>query len=205
MIEHCLDIITQITVELHKEDASKEKLGTGVLYSNKSLSGMVYVLTAKHCLSGLGEKDKVAIRLYCPKNQGYEYVTPTNQTILCHAADDAGIIIFNQRELTAINPDLPSIYVVDKNVGIDEAVTKGFPMATLDQTSMAGESSLVTLKMNYRQELPSRSEFQLTTPDDYGEDTIMGMSGAGVFIEACEELYINGIFTRFTDVERGDS
>ena len=203
MTVNCLDIITQITVELHKDDASKEKLGTGVLYSNKSLSGMVYVLTAKHCLSGLGEKDKVAIRLYCPKNQGYEYVTPTNQTILCHAADDAGIIIFNQRELTAINPDLPSIYVVDKNVGIDEAVTKGFPMATLDQKSIAGESSLVTLKMNYRQELPSRSEFQLTTPDDYGEDTIMGMSGAGVFIEACEELYINGIFTRFTDVERG--
>ena len=203
MIEHCLDIITQITVELHKEDASKEKLGTGVLYSNKSLSGMVYVLTAKHCLSRLGEKDKVAIRLYCPKNQGYEYVTPTNQTILCHASDDAGIIIFNQRELAAINPDLPSIYVVDKNVGIDESVTKGFPMASLDQTSTAGESSLVTLKMNYRQELPSGSEFQLTTPDDYGEDTIKGMSGAGVFVEACEELYISGIFTRFTDAERG--
>ena len=29
------------------------------------------------------------------------------------------------------------------------------------------------------------------------------MSGAGIFIEACEELYINGIFTRFTDQERG--
>ena len=203
MTANCLDIITQITVELHKDDISKEKLGTGILYSNKSLSGMVYVLTAKHCLSGLGENDKVAIRLYCPKNQGYEYVTPTNQTILCHAADDSGIIIFNQRELTAINPDLPSIYVVDKNVGIDEAVTKGFPMATLDQTSIAGESSLVTLKMSYRQESPSGLEFQLTTPDDYGEDTIKGMSGAGVFVEACEELYINGIFTRFTDAERG--
>lgn len=203
MIEHCLDIITQITVELHKADATREKLGTGVLYSNKSLFGMVYVLTAKHCLSGLGEKDKVAIRLYCPKKQGYEYVTPTNQTILCHAADDAGIIIFNQREFASINSALPSVYVVDKNVGIDEAVTKGFPMATLDQTSAAGESSLVTLKMNYRQELPSRSVFQLTTPDDYGEDTIKGMSGAGIFVEACEELYLNGIFTRFTDEDRG--
>lgn len=203
MTANCLDIITQITVELHKDDASKEKLGTGVLYYNRSLSGSVYVLTAKHCLSGLSDNDKVAIRLYSPNSRCYHYVTPTNQTILRHSVDDAGIIIFNQRELASINPELPSVYVVDKNVGIDEAVTKGFPMASLDQTSAAGESSLVTLKMNYRQELPSGLEFQLTTSDDYGEDTIKGMSGAGVFVEACEELYINGIFTRFTDAERG--
>ena len=203
MTANCLDIITQITVELHKDDISKEKMGTGVLYSNKSLSGMVYVLTAKHCLSGLAEKDRVSIRIYSPVSHSYQYLTPINQTILCHSVDDAGIIIFNQRELASINPNLPSVYVVDKNVGIDETVTKGFPMASLDQTSAAGESSLVTLKMNYRQELPSGLEFQLTTPDDYGEDSIKGMSGAGVFVEACEELYINGIFTRFTDAERG--
>ena len=203
MTASCLEIITQITVELHKDDASKEKLGTGVLYYNKSLFGMVYVLTAKHCLSGLAEKDRVSIRIYSPKSRRYQYVTPANQTILRHSVDDAGIIIFNQRELASFNPDLPTVYVVDKNVEIDEAVTKGFPMASLDQTSAAGESSLVTLKMNYRQELPSGSDFQLTTPDDYGEDTIKGMSGAGVFVEGCEELYINGIFTRFTDAERG--
>lgn len=203
MTANCLDIITQITVELHKDDASKEKLGTGVFYYNKSLSGRVYVLTAKHCLSGLAEKDRVSIRLYSPISRSYQYVTPIIQTILRHSVDDAGIIVLNQKEIASINPDLPSIYVVDKNVGIDEAVTKGFPIASLDQTSAAGESSLVTLKMNYRQELPSGLEFQLTTPDDYGEDTIKGMSGAGVFVEACEELYINGIFTRFTDVERG--
>lgn len=203
MTTHGLDIITQITVELHKDDVSKEKLGTGVLYSNRLLSGTVYVLTAKHCLSGLGEKDKVAIRLYSPKSRSYEYVIPINQSILRHTVDDAGIIIFNQRELTALNYDIPTVYIVDEKVEIDEAVTQGFPMASLDQTSLIGESSLVTLKMNYRQESPSKSEFQLTTSDDYGEDAIIGMSGAGVFVEACNELYINGIFIRFTDAERG--
>ena len=203
MTANCLDIITQITVELHKDDASKEKFGTGVLYSNKSLSGMVYVLTAKHCLSGLAEKDRVSIRIYSPNSRSYQYVTPVNQTILRHQLNDAGIIIFNQRDFASITPNLPSVYVIDKNVGIEEAVTKGYPIASLDQTSAAGESSLVTLNMNYRQELPSGLEFQLTTTDDYGEDTIKGMSGAGVFVEACEELYINGIFTRFTDAERG--
>lgn len=203
MTEKCLDIITKITVELHKADVSREKLGTGVLYSSRLLSGMVYVLTAKHCLPGLSEKDNIAIRLYSPKSRCYEYITPDNLTILRHPVEDAGIIIFNQRELASVNPDLPSIYVVDKNVGIDEATTKGFPMASLDQTSQFGESSLVRLKMSYRQELPTESEFQLTTTDDYGEDSIKGMSGAGVFVEASEELYINGIFTRFTDAERG--
>ena len=203
MTEKCLDIITQITVELHKDDPFKQKLGTGVLYSNKLLSRLVYVLTAKHCLAGLNEKDKVSLRVYNPESSTYEYVIPVNQTILCHPVDDAGIIIFNQRELAGINPKLPSVFVVDKHVGDDDAVTKGFPLASLDQTSEAGESSLVALKMTYRQELPSERAFQLTTTDDYSENTIIGMSGSGIFIEACEELYINGIFTRFSDEERG--
>ena len=34
MTDTCLNIITQLTVELHKDDTSKEKLGTGVLYTN---------------------------------------------------------------------------------------------------------------------------------------------------------------------------
>lgn len=34
MTDTCLNIITQLTVELHKDDISKEKLGTGVLYTN---------------------------------------------------------------------------------------------------------------------------------------------------------------------------
>ena len=203
MTKKCLDIITQITVELHKDVPFKQKLGTGVLYFNKQLSGLVYILTAKHCLAGLNEKDKVSLRVYNPDSSTYEYVIPVNQTILCHPVDDAGIIIFNQRELAGINPKLPSVFVVDKNVGENEAVTKGFPIASLDQTSEAGESSLVALKMTYLQELPSERAFQLTTIDDYSENTIIGMSGSGIFIEACEELYINGIFTRFSDEEKG--
>ena len=127
MTKKCLDIITQITVELHKDVPFKQKLGTGVLYFNKQLSGLVYILTAKHCLAGLNEKDKVSLRVYNPDSSTYEYVIPVNQTILYHPVDDAGIIIFNQRELAGINPKLPSVFVVDKNVGENEAVTKGFP------------------------------------------------------------------------------
>lgn len=203
MTANNLDIITRITVELHKGDASREKLGTGVLYSNRLLSGNVYVLTAKHCLKDFAGNEKVSMRVFNPSSCRYEYFTPINQTILRHPVDDAGIIIFNKRELVTINPNLPSIFVVDKNVGAEEAVTKGFPVASLDQTSTMGESDLVALSMRYRQEIPSEHSFQMTTPDDYTEDTIIGMSGSGVFIEAFDELYINGIFTRFTDEGRG--
>lgn len=203
MTANCLDIITRITVEIHKDDSSKEKLGTGVLYSNRLLYGTVYVLTAKHCLLGLSDNVKVSLRVFNPKSETYEYITPSKQNILLHSTDDAGIVVFNQRELTGIVPSIPSVFVVDKNVGFDEAVTKGFPIATLDQTSEKGESSLVMLKMRYLQEIPSERAFQLSTLDDYNESTIKGMSGSGIFIEACEELYINGIFTRFSDEEKG--
>lgn len=203
MTEKCLDIITQITVELHKDDTSLQKLGSGVLYTCGKLSGAVYVLTAKHCLSGLKDTDRVSLRVYNPESRGYEYVTPSHQIILRHSTDDAGIIIFNRQELVTINPNLPSVFVVDKNVEYEDAVSKGFPMASLDQTSTTGESALVAISMNYRQEMLTENSFQLTTSDDYSEDTIIGMSGAGIFVEACEELYINGIFIRYSDEERG--
>lgn len=203
MTAKCLEIITRLTVEIHKDDCTKEKLGSGVLYTNSKLLGLVYLLTARHCISRLTAKEKVSIRIYNPCSGVYEYVTPVKQKILLHPVDDAGIIIFNLRELTSIVSDLPSVFVVDKNVRIDEAVTKGFPMATLDQTSDKGESFLATLKMSYLQEIPSENVFQLSTVNDYTEDSIRGMSGAGIFLEACEELYIYGIFTRFTDEERG--
>lgn len=203
MTANSLDIITQITVEIHKDNNSKEKLGSGVLYVNRKLSGLVYVLTAKHCLSGLTENGKVSLRVFNPESNTYEYFTPVKQKILLHPDDDAGFVIFSHRDLSTLLPNLPSVYVIDKNVGFDEAVTKGFPMATLDQTSEQGESSLVTLQMRYLQEITLEHAFQLSTLDDYTEDTIKGMSGAGIFIEACEELYINGIFTRFTDEEKG--
>lgn len=203
MTDTCLDIITQLTVELHKDDTSKEKLGTGVLYINRKLSGVVYVLTAKHCLLGLGEKGRVSLRIYNPDTSTYEYFTPVKQSILYHPVDDAGIVVFNQRELTSVISNLPSVFVVDRNVWGDEVVTKGFPMATFDQTNENGESSLAMIRMNYLQEDTTKNVFQLSTNDDYSEDTIVGMSGSGIFIEACEELYINGILIRYTDEERG--
>lgn len=202
MTEKCLDIITQITVELYKDGTSKEKLGTGVLYTNKKLSGTIYVLTAKHCLSRLTNEDKVSLRVFIPDSGSYEYFTPIKQSILLHPVDDAGIIIFNSREITAKIPTFPSIYIVDKNVSHNEAVTKGFPVATLDQTSENGESSLATLRMSYLQDT-TENVFQLSTTDHYDENTIIGMSGAGIFIETCEELYINGIFIRFSGEDKG--
>lgn len=159
MNDKCLDIITRITVELHKDDDYKQKLGSGVLYFNKQLAGTVYLLTAKHCLSGFKEREKVSLRFFNPETGTYDYITPVKQNILLHPIDDAGIVILNQRELSTIVSDLPPVFIINKNVGFDEAVTKGFPIASLDQTSETGESSLVTLNMRYLQEIPTGTRF----------------------------------------------
>ncbi len=203
MTEKSLDIISRITVEIHKDGDSKEKLGSGILYTNRKLSGLVYLLTAKHCLSKLAEKEMVSLRIYNPCSEDYEYITPVKQSVLRHPVDDAGIVVLNQRELTSVVPNLPSVFVVDGNIGGEEVMTKGFPMATLDQTNENGESALAAIKMTYLQEDITKNVFQLSTNDDYSEDTIVGMSGSGIFIEACEELYLNGIVIRYTDEERG--
>lgn len=80
MNDKCLDIITRITVELHKDDDYKQKLGSGVLYFNKQLAGTVYLLTAKHCLSGFKEREKVSLRFFNPETGTYDYITPVKQT-----------------------------------------------------------------------------------------------------------------------------
>ena len=119
-----------------------------MLYTSRALLGLVYVLTAKHCLSRLSAKERLSVRVFNPSSGAYEYITPVMQTMLLHPTVDAGIIVFNQRELAKIYPSIPSIFFVDKIIEFDEAVTKGFPMATLDQSSEKGESSLATLKIN---------------------------------------------------------
>lgn len=195
MTLNSLDIITRITVEIYKNSGPKQKLGSGVIYVNKQLMGLVYILTAKHCLKGVANTDELTFRVFNPETHSYEFVMPSNQTVLCHPTDDAAIIIFNQRELAYVNSSIPSIYAVDHIVDFDEAVTKGFPVATLNQKSEIGESSLATINMHYLQEISDENAFQLSTNDDYNSDSIIGMSGSGIFIEACGELYINGLST----------
>ena len=197
------DKITAITVELHKDTVHKEKLGTGVIYSDKRLLGKIYILTAKHCLSGIVKNERISLRCFNPQCARYEYVTPPSQTILLHQSDDAAVIICNKSELDTINPGIPSIYILDKFSDFGNALTKGFPIANLDQTSERGESSLATLNLKYLQISPIEKTLQLSTFDDYDDNSIRGISGAGIFLEACEELYVVGIFTRFSGDERG--
>ena len=205
MISKNLDKITAITVELHKDTSHKEKLGTGVIYSDKRMLDKIYILTAKHCLSWMIGDERISLRMFNPISARYEYITPSNQKILLHQYDDAGIIICDKRELDTINSNIPLIYILDRFSDFENAVTKGFPIANLDQTSERGESTLATLNLKYLQETPVEQTLQLSTIDDYDDNSIRGISGAGIFLEACEELYIAGIFTRFSGDERGES
>ena len=41
------------------------------------------------------------------------------------------------------------------------------------------------------------NRFQLQLNADYTEANIEGFSGAGIFLEANDEIYLYGIFTRF--------
>ena len=203
MTTKSLEHITQITVEIHHGTSPYLSVGTGIVYSDRSLSGQVYVLTAKHCLSSLGEGETVSLRVFNQQSHSYEYVCPRNQRILQSETEDAAIIVFNKRELGDIFSELPTIYVVDCDVELGEAVAKGFPYAYLDQESERGECSLAAINMRFLQDTHVEHYFQFSTTDDYTEDTISGMSGSGIFIEVDEELYLTGILTRFSGEGRG--
>ena len=109
MTSKSLEHITQITVEIHHGTSPYLSVGTGIVYSDRSLSGQVYVLTAKHCLSSLGEGETVSLRVFNQQSHSYEYVCPRNQRILQSETEDAAIIVFNKRELGDILSELHTI------------------------------------------------------------------------------------------------
>ena len=43
MTGKCLDIISRITVEIHKDGDTKQKLGSGILYTNRKDRGDGYL------------------------------------------------------------------------------------------------------------------------------------------------------------------
>ncbi len=75
-------------------------------------------------------------------------------------------------------------------------VTKGFPQATKGK-------ELVAVYATWLQEMIQSNRFQLQMNADYTATNVEGFSGAGIFLEANDEIYLYGIFTRFREEENG--
>mgnify|MGYP000994308652 FL=1 len=198
------NLISEVTVRLRINDSSEISIGTGVIYYEDILDDKVYILTAAHCLFEDGDNfqkmlDNVCVDVYCPQEKKYKSIIVENineNLISINKLEDVAILIVDKENIDAINSSIPKIPIIKERKSFDFFVTKGFPQA------MKGKE-LVAVYATWLQEMIQSNRFQLQMNADYTATNVEGFSGAGIFLEANDEIYLYGIFTRFREEENG--
>lgn len=198
------NLISEITVRLRHNNSSNSTIGTGILYYEKSLSDKVYVLTASHCLFEDGDSfqkrfDYLFIDIYRPESDTYIPVLckKDNENFLFKEREkDLAILIIDKEQVDKINPNIPRIEVVKERQSFSSFTVKGFPRATKGK-------EIDAIQAVWKQNMTETKRFQLELNSDYSDYNMQGFSGAGVFIEANNEVFLYGIFTRFRAEEKG--
>ncbi|KAA6337721.1 hypothetical protein EZS27_014214 [termite gut metagenome] len=198
------NLISIVTVRLKKNNSTNSPIGTGVLCYENALEDKIYVLTAAHCLFEDGEKfqqklDSICVDIYSPQEKMYKSITikNINENLLSkNEFEDVAIIILNKEEVDTINRSIPKIQVIKERKSFKSFNIKGFPKAT------KGEE-LAAVSATWLQEMTETKRLQLQTDADYTETNAEGFSGAGIFLEANNEIYLYGILTRYRGEEKG--
>lgn len=198
------NLISISTVRLRRNDLSNSTIGTGILYYKNCLGDKVYVLTASHCLFEDSDKfqnklGSLFIDIYNPTKCLYESILyeQINENFLFKDSNkDVAVLILEKDDVDKINPDIPTIEVVQERRLFSSFVAKGFPQAT------KGEE-LDMIHAIWKQEMTESRRFQLQLSSDYTEYNTGGFSGAGIFLEAENEIFLYGIFTRYRSEGKG--
>ena len=131
------------------------------------------------------------------KNYKSIIVEKTNEELISkNEFEDVAVIILDKDKVLAINPSVSKIQVIKERKSFDAFNIKGFPKATKGK-------ELATIFATWLHEMIETNRFQLQLNSDYTATNIEGFSGGGIFLEANNEIYLYGIFTRFREDERG--
>lgn len=198
------DLASVVTVRLRKHDSIGTIIGTGTLYYDKTLDDKVYILTAAHCLfedkDGFQNKfNRICVDIYSPHENVYKSIKleDINDNLVSKTVnEDVAVIIIDKEKVDPINNNLPKVTVIRDLRTFRSFISKGFPKATKGQ-------ELAAVSATWLQELRDTHRFQLQLNADYTATNLEGFSGAGVFLEANNEIYLYGIFTRFREEDKG--
>lgn len=195
-------ILSMLTVRLKNFNTSKV-IGTGILYYNHTLKVNVYILTAAHNLYNDGDSfkepiKKVNIDIFNSATNNYQTLSHLiNYDLVSPDINkDVAVLLLNRDEVEAITGTLPVICAIRERSTANTFTLKGFPNAT------RGEE-LVCINPEWLQKMTVVEKFQLLLTEDYTSWAIGGFSGSGVFLNANNQLYLYGIFTRFRAEEKG--
>jgi hypothetical protein len=195
-------LLSRLAVRL-RDDKDQQVVGSGILYYNTSLKDKVYVLTAAHNLfydsDAFGNpRTQIAVDILDLANSSYQtlFHQVDFDLVSPHSDRDVAVLLLNKSDIESITGPLPNIYSVRERLTINTFSLKGFPRATQGK-------EIACLNPTWVQKMAEVDKFQLQLTADYIDWAIGGFSGSGVFLQANNQLYLFGIFTRFRKEEKG--
>lgn len=195
-------IISSLTIRITEKETGN-CIGSGIIYYNEQLKESVYILTAAHCLFQDGEGfqtplEEINIHFYNSKDDSYYSMTKIidPKLVFKDTNKDVAVFVINKAELETLIGEIPKIFCVNQRLSFNNFITKGFPNATQGK-------ELDVIFPTWKQEMTEVHKFQLQLNEDYNSWATEGFSGSGIFLEANNEIYLFGVFTRFRPEDVG--
>lgn len=194
-MESTENTISLLTIRISHPTTSQE-IGTGAIYYNPSLQDQVYILTAAHNLYEDGEFEKtkyesLGLEILNPKTNRYTRITYNTDGALINAdpSQDLAVLTLQKEVVESILGTVPNLEALKIRGSLTNFAVKGFPQAT-------DGKELVTIYPTWNQAMSGSNRFQIQIHEDYDGYSILGFSGAGVFAQTGDTLYLLGILTR---------
>jgi len=172
--------------------------GSGFLFQPNT-TDYSYVITAKHCLEGTEETPQC----FGKKDiEIYSYIRNIELTVLdyyFHPDKEVDLVVIKIEYLEDIPGTLVTLPKEDKPVGIF-----GYPNVIDDNTGTIKKGQYVGCTSYFI--YPETNEFEVNPNGEISNvntvgETLVGLSGSGIFLESDQELYLMGIFIELKEVK----
>jgi ABC-type oligopeptide transport system ATPase subunit len=189
--EH-IEIIKHVTCRIK----TPFKTGTAVLFRVKG-QNFVFLLTAKHCLTGDNSNQSVSINQInvfianpAADDEYSSFCLPENSIILFPRKNvDIALILVNQ----PMEYDVPELDLLSSKYTTGDCIFRGFPR------SYGSEKGINIFPVNYQETNIVTTTVDLTTLDSDPLYNCQGFSGSGVFCEENSKLLLMGILWQFEE------
>lgn len=181
-------------------------IGTAVLFFPGEHLEYVYVLTAKHCLTGK-KFDKTYTyenitleQIFNPITQIYHTCNLTETDIIMSAnTEDIALIILPKHRIIELTGIEFSCQVINTNPSITEYVVRGFANLNSQLADRKFPLNFIEDKKDNNSLFLMKSDENLDTYFQRALDNVEGLSGSGAFAILNDSIYLTGIIHDYED------
>jgi hypothetical protein len=187
--------------------SSKKEHGSGIIYLPKEHPDKAYIFIAFHCIAGATKGQIEIQKIYNPKLMTFESYRlqddSTHQILHFEGEEiekDIAILVMPRTAITNITGDLDNVNCLNDRFDLKDCLSIGYPLANDEnQLTLDAELRIEANNSPFRFEAKTEPHENLTTLNDDGYASVVGMSGGGLFLVQNEHKYLLGILIKYPD------